>query len=373
MAADNPIGPPITLEQFAGVTAALAEGFELAEVLEQEVISTEQWIEGSRVWPNLIAGSTDVYLELIEKRRVAEDCLGRKLAPLDDDPVAWMGLMGALATATDRSAVMEALGITAADMARLGRQWKEKGREDEAIRRKLEEAAATATPPQTIDAGPRELRPFPWTPPKTKAEPEAAPEATVSVQPTSAPAPQPEFASYQREPWLPLPPASTGTEDLPAGEYLKGALLPFNTSPVATPPPPASSAGARESEGGTMDMDAAYLYGPPLPFVPARVTARGAPPLGCTEDIDSAAFLPQPALPFAAPAVPELTPAQYAWIVVSLRLAAPERLAETLARFRLTPERRKVLDDTWQARMAADPSLAEAVDAAIRRIMLGRS
>ena len=89
-------------------------------------------------------------------------------------------------------------------------------------------------------------------------------------------------------------------------------------------------------------------------------------------DLDASTYLEE-ALPFAAPAVPELTPAQYAWIVVSLRLSAPENMAETLERFRLTPESRNLLDTQWRARMAADPALAEAVNAAVRRLMAGGS
>jgi hypothetical protein len=65
---------------------------------------------------------------------------------------------------------------------------------------------------------------------------------------------------------------------------------------------------------------------------------------------------PSPEAP--APHVPELTVEQYAWVVVTLRKAtAPADLEQALARFRLTAETRRQLEERWRARMAADPAL----------------
>ncbi len=63
--------------------------------------------------------------------------------------------------------------------------------------------------------------------------------------------------------------------------------------------------------------------------------------------------------PVAAPApTAELTVEQYAWVVATLRKAAsPGELAQALARFRLTAESKRQLEERWRERMAADPAL----------------
>ncbi|MFO0614819.1 MAG: hypothetical protein U0414_19685 [Polyangiaceae bacterium] len=541
------IAPPVSLEQFAGVTAAIAEGYPLDDVLAQEGIPADVWTVAARTWPKAFAESADLHLELIRKRRVAEDCLVRRLAPLDEDPGAWMGLMNALTQADDQASVTDPLGLTMADVARLGRHWTRKTREDPALSKRLEEAAKTGTLPTSIDAGPRVLRPFPWTPERAEAVDSLSPEALLE---RGNHPPEVQFASFQlsaraashqailRKPVVPGPTeeetqfggdepstpgpvtpfealepeahglslmkyaelvvllqqpgadrasllaareldeptchsidehyrakcareprwaaelarllaqarqdvlarqqgkwsstGSSGTEDLPATDYLHAALLPFQArspgasapaarqllaeestaqadetaqpTPPAPPPPPKPV-----PEVGTVEVDAsAYLAARPLPFrpvdpnpTPSPTDSRPPEPtpspseraaraieLASTEEISASDYLSRPATPFApssrpgegsraepsaaqAPPAPDLSPEQYAWIVVTFRRTPPERLAETLARFRLTPDSHRLLDATWQARMAADPRLAEQVNAAVRRHLSG--
>ena len=68
----------------------------------------------------------------------------------------------------------------------------------------------------------------------------------------------------------------------------------------------------------------------------------------------------------AAP-VPELNVEQYAWVVATLRRTAPAELPVVLARFRLSAETRRELEDHWRARMAADSALQQEFLAALGR------
>lgn len=169
--------PPISLEQLADISAALEEPIPLAEVLEQEEVDEAAFRVGERAWRARIAESLPTQLEYTEKYRVAQDCLARKLAPVEDDPAAWVGLLGALATSLDSSELLARLGITMNDVGRLGRHWKQRAKKDPALGARLAELAKDAKAPEKVTVGPVELKPFPWTP-KEKRRPvePAAPE-----------------------------------------------------------------------------------------------------------------------------------------------------------------------------------------------------
>lgn len=88
----------------------------------------------------------------------------------------------------------------------------------------------------------------------------------------------------------------------------------------------------------------------PAPAAAQPATGAPEPPM-----LQPVAGAPPPAAP--APSA-ELTVEQYAWVVATLRKAAsPAELEQALARFRLTAETRKQLEDRWRARMAANPGL----------------
>jgi hypothetical protein len=146
-------------------------------VLEQEEVDEAAFRVGERAWRARIAESLPTQLEYTEKYRVAQDCLARKLAPVEDDPAAWVGLLGALATSLDSSELLARLGITMNDVGRLGRHWKQRAKKDPALGARLAELAKDAKAPEKVTVGPVELKPFPWTP-KEKRRPvePAAPE-----------------------------------------------------------------------------------------------------------------------------------------------------------------------------------------------------
>jgi hypothetical protein len=160
----------VRLEQLAGVQAAVAEGIPLAAVLAQEGISETEWPAAERVWRQAIASSPELQISLVHKRREAEDALARPIDPLDADPEAWVGLLGALALALDMGSVLEPLGLRVTDVSRLGRAWSRKAAADPELSKKLVSLAATARAPTSVRADPLVLKPFPWTPQQHEGE-----------------------------------------------------------------------------------------------------------------------------------------------------------------------------------------------------------
>lgn len=248
----------LTLEQYAGVTAAVAEKIPLADVLAQEQIDATEWPAAERAWREAIVSAPDLQMQLIRKRRIAEDCLFRKAEPLDSDPGAWTGLLSAISLADDPDAVVTGLGITMADVGRLGRRWKQKAAADPEVAKKLQEVAPTAKAPTKLDVGPMKLSPFPWTPaPK-------APEAPVA--PSSAAA------------------SASAFPDGPIGEPQRH-LASFQLKPVAATPAPQAVQPPSASETPLLGIQAisqqtawapsSATKGPSTPFEAPDPEARG--------------------------------------------------------------------------------------------------
>ena len=177
--------PRITLEQYAGIRAALAENISLAEVLAQEQIKERRFREAEPIWRERIADSMELQLQYMQKLRIAEDCLARKLSPIEDDEAAWVGLLGVLATSLDVPATLAQLGITMNDMGRLGRVWKRRTQKDSAVGERLAELAKTPVPPAKVEASPVVLKPFPWTKPRASVPAPLSPPTSEGSQSTA--------------------------------------------------------------------------------------------------------------------------------------------------------------------------------------------
>jgi len=169
----------VSLEQHAGVTAALAEDLALEDVLAQEQIEPERWSEADRAWKRALAESSDLLLLYMQRRRQAEDCLARKIEPLDEDAAAWAGMLAEIASADDAGAVLAPFGLRMSDIGRLGRHWKRKAAKDPKVVEALSECAGNAVVPESVQCAPMELKPFPWTPKSEEA-------ASISPDETSA-------------------------------------------------------------------------------------------------------------------------------------------------------------------------------------------
>lgn len=195
--------PVLSLEQYAGICAARAAGIALEAVLAQEQVAPAALIEAEPIWRERVATSVATQLELTDKLRVAEECLARTIEPVEEDPAAWVGLLGALATSPDQGTLLAKLGITLVDVGRLGRVWRARALADPPLGERLAELAATAPPCPTLRVAAVALRPFPWSP--TTAASSAPSRAEASADPLErfdAEQPRVErvLASFQRAP-----------------------------------------------------------------------------------------------------------------------------------------------------------------------------
>ncbi len=158
----------VTLEAYAGVVAALAEGFPLAEVLRRERIPSEQWGAAEPEWKRRLAedGATGgPYFALYQERlTVAEECLSRAVAPIDDGLEAWLAFLDGWAkSAEPRAYWQEKLGLNVNDVSRLRRRRQKRMAEDtEVAIAAAETAARGAGPLPPLRIAPAALRPFPW-------------------------------------------------------------------------------------------------------------------------------------------------------------------------------------------------------------------
>ncbi|MFO0615244.1 MAG: hypothetical protein U0414_21810 [Polyangiaceae bacterium] len=274
----------VTLEQFAGVTAATAEGIPLVEVLEQEQIPPEAWPEGARLWREAIVDTPSLQIELVRLRRVAEDCLRRDIDPLDGDASSWVGLLRALGEAADTASVLAALGLTSSDVSRLGRQWRDKAKANPEVEKALQDVSATATAPTEVRVGPLVLRPFPWSArPVVRAAPPRTVGAAEGRRDEARPNVVVQRASFQLEsPRADVPSTVSEQTEVVDGRGLV-ALLTRDPLPFSPGPPSivAASAPVEDVEhGDTLMADGSAirvtLIAGALPFANREDQARSS-------------------------------------------------------------------------------------------------
>ncbi|MFO0611418.1 MAG: hypothetical protein U0414_02435 [Polyangiaceae bacterium] len=184
MSDEAPTIAGLKLEQVAGVHAALNEKLPLEEILKQEKIAPDAWGTGEKAWRVALAGSPDLQLAYAAKVREAEDHLRRPCPPYDDDPAAWAGLTGALATSDGVAAFVAGVGLSMTDFGRLGRAWRRKAEKDPEVTATLNKLAGKGTPPKKVTLEPPKLKPYPWSP---KAAPSpVGPKSPTSPAPSAA-------------------------------------------------------------------------------------------------------------------------------------------------------------------------------------------
>jgi hypothetical protein len=180
-------GPPpifgVTVEQYAGVNAAMIEGFGLPEVLASEGLDAAMWSRAAVGWSTRIAkaGTTGALsLTYQEKLAFAQEWLGRRIEPLCADLEAWFGFLGAWSAHPAPFDLLKELGLQSTDVARVQGAWTRRIEADEKLRKRVVEVALkrlSAVPKLTVTKA--TLRPFPWSRTAAPAAPKAL-EASVS-------------------------------------------------------------------------------------------------------------------------------------------------------------------------------------------------
>ncbi len=157
----------VNLEQHAGVTAALAEGFPLDEILAAEQLDPARWRGADVAWKQRLAQDAASGAGIFPAHRLkveeAEDCLSRAVSPLDDDLDAWLSFLHDWSKSADPLAMLKKLRLGANDISRLRRRWAKRMDGDPKLALKAAKRAADgAQPLPPISVAPAKLKPFPW-------------------------------------------------------------------------------------------------------------------------------------------------------------------------------------------------------------------
>lgn len=184
--APRPSGAPpvegVTLEHYAGVSAAVIEGFALPVVLSAEGIDEGAWTRASLTWSRRVAAGgpqSPLSTSYRDTLAFARGWLGRRVTPLEDDLGIWFAFLNAFSAHPAPFDLLKQLGVLPADVTRIQGAWALKVEKDEELRKQALELAKkrpSAVPKVKVTAA--TLRPFPWS---KKREKEA--DAPVLVKP----------------------------------------------------------------------------------------------------------------------------------------------------------------------------------------------
>ncbi len=180
----------VSLEQHAGVVAAVAEGFPLEQVLVAEQLDPASWRGADVAWRQRLAkdglagGSTfNTYRAKLED---AGDCMSRAVTPLDDDLPAWLSFLDHWSKSGDPSGMLKQHSLGVNDVSRLQRRWAKRLDDDPNLALAAAKLAAQGPAPlPKITVAAPQLRPFPWS--KRRG-----PAATMPQISTAAGGPLPE-------------------------------------------------------------------------------------------------------------------------------------------------------------------------------------
>jgi hypothetical protein len=306
----------VPLEQFAAVTAALAEAFPLRRVLAIEEIDAAAWNEADRGWSDRLDrdGQLRSWYEHECSAATARLCaegkpkLRRSGTGLQRDAGT-----GAAPTFLSRQPIQTPTSA--------GDEWVEAALDEEP----QDPLAVTGTRVLDTSGAPVQALPF-------------------ASSPSSGAPHRSEGSKIRAMPFQPAEPAEEGTRI--NFQPLK-APLPFHApdpnrpSPPPAPPPPPSRP---DSPGETQAIR--VVRGAGLPFHGGAPPAPAPPP-------------PPKATPTRAPAEegPPMSLERHAYMCLEIALD-PARTDEILARYEVTPEVRSRADTYYRAHLATDAELA---------------
>ncbi len=300
----------VSLERYVGIVVAMDEGHDLAKVLAQEQVAEDAWGAIDLEFKDRLSRDGELFSEYARKVAEAEDVLQRTVAPLHEEPAAYLAFVRAFAEG-DAAATLATHALRLADLSRLGRHWQGRFAEDEQLRDEAFEQAQHASPPVDIQVAEAELRTFPWTPgalPTEITAPHDDDSLARTLDPSTLPSAfgppvrQAHADFFSRSPVLP-PHRPSRLEPNP----LMGAT--DNRAPARrAAPKPGSDLEPVSTFGLTQSVD----DGPraaPVPFrgrrtAPVNSPLEPHPELGMTASLDGDVAFGQcddPATPFASP------------------------------------------------------------------------
>lgn len=153
----------LTVEQYAGISAAIADGYPLDAVLANEGFAPKAWPDADLTWKQALVADPTTFESYRARLGEAEDWLGRSVKPLDDDLAAWMGFLGAYGAHAAPFDLLRGLGLGMSDLGRLQRRWEKRLATDAELAKQAAELAKQkprAVP--RVSAAKGVLKPFPW-------------------------------------------------------------------------------------------------------------------------------------------------------------------------------------------------------------------
>ena len=173
----------VSLAQYAAVVAALDEELELDEVLDVEGLDSGEWRAAEAGFRLLLCRDEEALEDYREELAEAQDRLGRRVIPLDENLDAWASFL-ALSATEGAAELVEKHGLRLSDLARLERLWSWKLGDNTILERRAERLVERLArePPRLppIHVGPTLLKPSP------AARPRAAPRqrAAAAIPPS---------------------------------------------------------------------------------------------------------------------------------------------------------------------------------------------
>jgi hypothetical protein len=301
----------VSLDQYAGVTAGVAEAFPLDAVLANEGIDPRVWPRAEEAWADRLAseGETDRALQEVfdERLREARARYGVRVQPLDDDLRAWLDFFRRWSESPDPLALLGGFGLRATDVMQLHQTWSQRLGADPALQKQAQEilaeepgdpvaittSARVMIPNAGSFAAPAPRAALPWPRPDDAALGAAGPagpgrgkgaddEDPEDTQLDAAGAPPPLFVAFPGWPVAigaapaPVPVTRSPDEDAAA----MPAVLPFQApAPAPLTPPPPRPAGASKTVEITANELSPFAMAPALPFQAAELEEPSTVPI----------------------------------------------------------------------------------------------
>jgi len=153
----------LPLEQLAAILAAEQDGFAIDEILAVEGVSEEDWQEARERLLPAIVDDVDAHARYQRALIDAQDRLACPVSPLYEDMRAWVAFLH-VAEGVPLQDLLDDHGLTANDVARLQRHWRDRFAGDPSLARQAGRLRKAEPPPELgiLQVGERELTPSPY-------------------------------------------------------------------------------------------------------------------------------------------------------------------------------------------------------------------
>ncbi|XXT19878.1 hypothetical protein WME94_57620 [Sorangium sp. So ce429] len=174
-----------SLAQYAAVTAAVTEGFPLADVLAVEGLAPRAFARADLAWKQRLVAEPELLAAYAQELALAEDWLERRVEPLAEDAASWASFLAAFEAHPAPFELLRWNDLGMNDVARLRRRWARRAEEDARLGELLVELRAKPAKLGLLRVGSRVLRPSRVAEPRAPAK---APEGErTAAEPSSKP------------------------------------------------------------------------------------------------------------------------------------------------------------------------------------------